>query len=278
MFDKSDYLNIEIPDELDAIVDGAILEGKRQRKGGGTAGFFKKTAATAAALVISFVTLLNVSPTLAQAAYQIPVLGDLCRVVTFREYHFEDDAKYVDAKIPQVENTGKSDLEERVNLETQKKIDECIKENEEVAESYYKAFVETGGNPEDFKPVGITVDYDIKSIDEEYVSFVIYQYGTAFNAYNHEIYYNLDLESGKNLTLKDWLGNDYREIAVTSIESTISQWSEEQKAMLWDDLSIIDHISEDTDFYINDEGKAVVVFERYEIAVGAAGSLEFTIQ
>lgn len=278
MFDKSDYINIEIPDELDAIVNGAISEGKRLRKGCGVSVFFKKAAITAAALAISFVTLLNVSPTLAHAVYQIPVLGDLCRVVTFREYHFEDETKYIDAKIPKIENTGKSDLEERVNLEIQKKIDECIKENEAAAESYYKAFVETGGDPEDFTPVGITVDYDIKNICEEYVSFVIYQYETAFNAYNHEIYYNLDLESGKNLTLKDWLGNDYREIAAASIESTIAQWSDEQKAMLWDDLAIIDLISEQTNFYINEDGNAVVVFARYEAAVGAAGALEFTIQ
>lgn len=278
MFDKTDYFNIEIPDELDAIVNGAILEGKRQRVNSGASSFFKKTAVTVAALAISFITLLNVSPTFAHAAYQIPVLGDLCRIITFREYHFEDETQYIDAKIPKLENTGKSDLEERVNLEIQKKINDCIEENEAVARDYYSAFVETGGNPEDFMPVGITVDYDIKCINNEYVSFVIYQYETAFNAYNHEIYYNLDLESGKNLTLRDWLGNDYREIAAESIENTIAKWSDEQKAMLWDDLTISDLISEQTNFYINEDGNAVVVFAPYEAAVGATGALEFTIQ
>ena len=278
MIDKSDYKNIEIPGELDDVVNLAIMEGKRLRKNYKTIIVFKKLAATAAVFVFIFVTLLNLSPTVAYAAYQIPVLGDLCRIVTFREYHFEDNIKYIDAKISQIENTGKSDLEKRVNLEIQKKINDCITENEAVAKDYYEAFIETGGKPEDFIPVGITVDYEIKCVNEKYTSFVISQYETAFKAYNHEIYYNIDLQSGRVLTLKDWYGNDYRKIVADSIQTTIASWTDEQKEMLWDNISIIDLISENTDFYINQDNEVVVVFAQYEVAYGAAGTLEFKIQ
>lgn len=278
MIDKSDYRNIEIPDALDDVVNSAILEGRRGNRRNRIISVFKKTGAIAAVFAVSVTVLLNISPKVAHAAYQIPVIGNLCRIVTFREYHFEDTIKYIDAKIPQMENTGKSDLEKRVNLEIRKKINDCITENEEAARGYYEAFIETGGKPEDFIPVGITVDYDIKCINEKYVSFVISQYETAFNAYNHELYYNLDLESGREFTLKDWFGNDYREIVAESIERTISGWTEEQKEMLWQDISLIDLISEDTSFYINEANQIVVVFARYEAAYGAAGALEFTIQ
>lgn len=278
MIDKSDYKNIEIPDELDAVINGAILEGKRRNRNDRMIRVFKKASVTAAVFVVSFIALLNLSPTAAYAAYQIPVIGDLCRIVTFREYHLEDDIKYIDAKIPQIENTGKSDLEKRVNLEIQKKINDCITENEKMAKEYYKAFIETGGKPEDFIPVGITVNYDIKCINEKYVSFVISQYETAFHAYNHEIYYNLDLESGRIFTLKDWYGNDYKKIVSESIENTIAGWSDEKKEMLWSDISMIDLISEDTDFYIDQDDQIVVVFAPYELAYGAAGALEFVIQ
>ena len=278
MIDKSEYRNIEIPDELDMVVNSAILEGKRLHRKNKVINIFKKMGATAAVFVFGFIALLNISPTVAHAAYQIPVIGDLCRIVTFREYHFEDDIKYIDAKIPQIENTGKSDLEKKVNLEIQKKINDCIAENEEMAKGYYEAFIETGGKPEDFTPIGITVDYEIKCINEKYASSVISQYETAFNAYNHEIYYNIDLESGRIFTLKDWFGDDYKEIVSASIENTISEWSDEQKEMLWDNLSIKDLISENTDFYLNQNNQIVVVFERYEAAYGAAGSLEFIIR
>lgn len=278
MIDKSDYKNIEIPDELDAVINGAILEGKRRNRNDRMIRVFKKASVTAAVFAVSFIALLNLSPTAAYAAYQIPVIGDLCRIVTFREYHLEDDIKYIDAKIPQIENTGKSDLEKRVNLEIQKKINDCITENEKMAKEYYEAFIETGGKPEDFIPVGITVNYDIKCINEKYVSFVISQYETAFHAYNHEIYYNLDLESGRVFTLKDWYGNDYKKIVSESIENTIAGWSDEKKEMLWSDISMIDLISEDTDFYIDQDDQIVVVFAPYELAYGAAGALEFVIQ
>ena len=147
-----------------------------------------------------------------------------------------------------------------------------------MAKEYYEAFIETGGKPEDFIPIGITVEYDVKCINDRYASFVISQYETAFNAYNHEIYYNIDLERGRILTLKDWFGNDYRNIVSESIENVINSWSDEQKKILWDDLSVIDLISENTDFYINQDGRIVVVFPKYEAAYGAAGALEFTIQ
>lgn len=278
MIDKSEYKNIEIPNELDDVVNSAILEGKRLRKNNRVLNILKKAGAAAAVFAVSFIALLNISPAVARAAYQIPVIGDLCRIVTFREYHFEDEIKYIDVKIPKIKINGKSDLEKRVNLEIQKKINDCIAENEQVAKEYYEAFVETGGKPEDFIPVGITVDYDIKCINEKYASFVISQYETAFNAYNHEFYYNIDLQSGRVLTLKDWYGNDYKNIVADSIESTIASWTDEQKEMLWDDISIIDLISENTDFYINEDHQIVVVFAQYEAAYGAAGKLEFTIQ
>ena len=36
-------------------------------------------------------------------------------------------------------------------------------------------------------------------------------------------------------------------------------------------------VDQDTDFYLNEAGNPVVVFPRYAIAAGAAGSVEFEI-
>lgn len=278
MIDKSDYRNIEIPDELDAVVEAAVSEGKYLHRKSKLKNILKKTGVMAAVFAVCVISLLNISPVFAQAAYKVPVIGDLCRIVTFREYHLEDQIKYIDVKIPKIESTGNSELEKRVNLEIQKKINDCIEENEKVAQEYYEAFVETGGKPEEFTPVGIIVDYEIKSANENYVSFVISQYETAFHAYNYDFYYNVDLETGRIFTLKDWYGNDYRKIVADNIEQTIAGWSDEQKEVLWDDLSILDLIDENTDFNINQDGQMVIVFSQYEVAYGAAGVMEFVIQ
>ena len=110
------------------------------------------------------------------------------------------------------------------------------------------------------------------------MSFVVSQRETRFAAYNCDLYYNIDLESGRVITLRDWFGPDYRQIVAERIEAAIAGWSEKQRSLLWEDLSVIDLISEDTDFYLNQDGQIVVVFEKYEAACGAAGNLEFMIQ
>lgn len=295
MLDNKEYQMIEIPEELSDVVNRAIFEGKsqRQEKKGRSVRQnrnrwgYRGMGIAAAALFGSMILLLNTSSAFAQAVSEIPIIGNLCRIVTFREYRVEDEIRYIDAKIPQMESSlaseesgdnGIKELEERVNLEIQKKIAERIALNEEVAREYYDAFIATGGKPEDFIPVGITVDYEIKCINPQHVSFVIYQYETAFHAYNQEIYYNIDMENGRILTLKDWFGEDYRQIVADSIEKTLEGWTQEQKECLWEDLSFAEVVNENTDFYLNEDGCVVVVFPKYEVAIGAAGAMEFVIE
>lgn len=275
MIDKSNYDNIRIPNKLDSVVHSAIDEALSSKK---RFTVLKKVLCTAAALFAAAVSMLNLSPSFAQAVSSIPVISDLCSVFTFREYHFEDDIKYIDVKIPQISNTGKSELEKRVNLEIQKVINDCVEENEARAKEYYDAFVATGGDPEDFHPVGILVDYEVKSVNEDYVSFVVWECESAFSTYTQYFYYNIDLENGAVITLKDYFGSDYREKVTQSVEKSIAEWDEDEKYIFFDDISIYDLINENRSFYINEEGKIVVVFDKYEIACGAAGVLEFVIE
>lgn len=277
MVDRKGYEQIQIPEELNEVVQGAIAEGLSSRRRHGGLFILKWAGSIAAVLMLLVVTMMNVSPAFASAACELPVVGGLCRVLLFRDYHIQDDIKYIDAEIPQIENTGKTELEARVNLEIQEAVNACLQESEARAKEYFDAFVATGGDPKQFTPLGITVDYEVKHISPQYVSFVVRQYETAFSAYNQYFYYNLDLETGRQLTLRDWLGNDYRQIAAESMEKTIAGWSQEQRSQLWDDLSVIDLISENTDFYLNEDGQAVVVIGRYEAACGSAGRLEFVI-
>ena len=55
-------------------------------------------AAAAAALVI----LPNTSASVAYAMSQVPVLSRLVEVVTFRDYHYEDDRNSADIQVPEV--------------------------------------------------------------------------------------------------------------------------------------------------------------------------------
>lgn len=273
---KSKYDKLEIPKELSSVVDDAIEIGlKTEMK---KMKIYKKVIGIAAVIVMTFVLPINIIPSYAKAVQQIPIIGEIAKIFTFREYHFEDDIKYVDVKIPEFVYKGKTQLEKRVNQEISKIINEEVKNAENHAKEYYEAFVATGGNPKDFIPIGINIDYDIKNITEDVASFVITKNETLASAYFVEYFYNIDMESGRYLTLKDWLGNDYKEKVVQNIKNTISSWSKEQKELLLEDINIEDLINENTNFYINEQNQVVVVFEKYEVAAGAAGRLEFLIE
>jgi len=275
MIDKNSYHNIDIPSELSYVVNHAIKKGLNQKQH--MKYTFLKKCVVATVSILCFIVFLNTSQSFATVIYKIPFVGQLCRIVTFREEHVEDNIQYIDVKIPKIDNTGKTEIEKRVNLEIQKTTNQLLEDTTIRAKQYYEAFVETGGNPKEYIPLGVTLDYDIKCINQNYVSFIISYYETKFSAYNRQYFYNIDIETGQIITLKDWFGTQYKQIVANSIEKEIATWNEDQKKLLWDDLEFTNLITENTDFYINTDSNVVIVFPKYEIAAGSAGSLEFRI-
>lgn len=272
---KKKYNSIEIPESLSDSVDEAISIGYKNKKH--TTKVRKSIASIAAVFCFVFVTLLNTNQAFASTMGEVPVLGKLFKVFTFQEYNIEDKTKIINVKIPHIENTGNSDLEKRVNLEISKIINDEVKQAEIRAEEYYQAFLETGGKEEDFMRIEVEVDYEIKSINEKYASFLIWKFETLASAYQEMYFYNIDLESGKIITLKDIYGSNYKDIVSTEINKQISTWDEEKKFYLFEDENIADLITTNRSFYINKNNEIVVVFNKYEIAAGAAGIIEFTI-
>lgn len=109
------------------------------------------------------------------------------------------------------------------------------------------------------------------------VSLHITHYETSFTAYQTDYYYTVDLDGEQVLTLKDWFGDNYRQIVADSIRASLSQWSQKQQHQLLPNLDLDSLITEDRSFYLNEQGQAVVVFDKYELANGAAGRPEFVI-
>ena len=107
MIDKTGYEKIKIPGELEMVVQEAIVEGLSERRKGNW--YSRIKGVVPAVLLLCIVSALNLSPTFAATACELPVVGNLCRVFLFQEYHSEDVFKYVEAKIPQIENTGKTE-------------------------------------------------------------------------------------------------------------------------------------------------------------------------
>ena len=222
--------------------------------------------------------LVNASPAFARAVSAVPVLGSLARVVTVSEYTLDTRDQLIDVRLPALDLPENTDLEQRVNTEIRTRIDQVLQQAEDRARLVRDAYVETGGDVEDFIPVVIDVDYDIKCQNGQYLSFLLLETETRAAAYTEVYAYNIDLEAGRELTLRDVLGPDYVELANAAVRVGIAaQEAADPEADFFHDQFGFTSISEDQLFYLNENGEPVVVFEKYAIAPGYMGMPEFTV-
>ena len=281
---KEQYDNIPIPDDLSLRVQQAIAESREKQpkperlwvsrtiRGVGTA---------AAAACVLFTVALNTVPAFAAEVSQLPVLGPLARVLTFRSYETEQDEIAVSVEIPSIE-VIRQDTGTEVDAVNQEILNRC-REYEETAlaraEAYRTAFLETGGTLEQWAQhnIRITVGYEIKHQDGKYLSFVISGSENWSNANPEVRYYNLDLNTGAYVTLRDLLGDNYETLANESIRQQIRERETAGEVFFPEDMGGFTGITEYTKFYINANHNPVVVFEKYEIANGSAGEIEFEI-
>lgn len=236
----------------------------------------KTTGLIAACAVFCFTAGLNISPTFATDMQANPVLGGISRVLTFRSYEVSDGDKNISAEIPQV-NVGEEGYSKEVNEEIQKIVADYEAKAAEDIEAYKEAFLATGGTEEEFeaKNIKVNVDYEVKSETADTLSLVL----TGYEDWNASTvvteYYNINLKDNSEITLEDLLGPDYINIANESIKAQIAA---DSSGLYFDEeMGGFTTITPETNFYINEAGNPVIVFQKYEIAAGAAGMPEFEI-
>lgn len=280
---KNTYEDLEIPEELNEVVQNAIRKTPRKKKGN----IYKISFSLATAAVLALTVGLNTSESFAMEAQQLPIIGSIAKVLTIRSYENEDEDKKVEVEIPAVveEIQGDTAVTNKivdVNAQIQRISDEYVIEAQKRADEYKQAFLETGGTEEEWKEhdIQIKVDYEIKSETDRYLSFVLYGTESWTGAYAEAHYYNLDLQTGEPVTLKGILGEDYIQIANESISKQMEERLAADKDLTYFDESMdgFQTITDDTKFYLNKEGKPVIVFAKYEIAPGAFGAQEFEIK
>ena len=273
---RARYQAQETPEELSLAVRAAIREGDRLRK---HRQVLRRSLATALASCACFVLLVNGSPSFAQAVYEVPVLGSLARIFTVTEYTINDKERVIDVRLPALENTGHTDLEQQINQEISTRIQAVIDAAEARARETKEAYVATGGDPDDYMPVIIDVDYEVKCQNEQYLSFVVTETETRASAYTEFYTYNIDLETGKELSLRDLLGPNWMETVNAQVAEQIAERAQDPDNIYWtEEQGGFQGIEEDQPFYLNADGLPVVVFEKYEIAPGSMGSQEFVIR
>ena len=276
---KKTYDSIEIPQELDYTVNKAIHK-KDLYKKNYVVILTKRATATLATTFALFVVLLNTNESFARAMGDVPIIGSLAEVFTVREYREENDTDLIEAKIPAIKNTGNEDLEDRINYEISSKINEVLEEARARAEEYKEAVLSTGGTMDDYIPTKINVDYKITYQDDKIISFVITKSESSASAYQEQYFYNIDIQNGKELNLRDVLGEDYKKIVDEEVNKQIRERMEKNEENIYftaEEGGFSGIENEYQDFYIDENKKATVVFQKYEIAPGYMGIRNFEI-
>lgn len=268
---KMEYEEIPIPEELNDRVQAGIRQGRANR----ARRIWKRRLGTVAACFVVVVGALNLSPTVAAAAADVPVLGGLFQVLTVRSFTDENEDRTVEVEQPGL--TG-SDFAAQIDAEIQERVDAKIAEGEQLIAEYKDAFFATGGTQEDWERHDnqVSVTYEIKSQTDTTVSFVVDSYVSIAGAYQEQAYYNLDLANGKELTLADVLGADWVDICNESIKAQMAA-AEDPSVYFDESMGGFTTVDETTQFYLNGDGAPVVVFAPYTVAIGAMGTVEFEI-
>ena len=268
------YENTPIPQELDQRVRAGIQQGRKNRR--------QRTVRrwlSAAACFAVLVAALNVSPTIAKAAAEVPVLGGLFRVMTFISYDASDGGINYVVSVPRLESDA--DLAGQVNAAIRQRVDAHTARARQDWADYKEAFFATGGTEEEWgdREMDVFVGYEVMSQTDTRVSFVVTLAEGWVSSMEERYYYNLDLAEDRVLTLQDVLGEDWVEICNASIQEQIAASVDEEGFSYFfaPEDGGFTTVDGDTGFYIREDGTVVVAFPRYSIAAGAAGIPEFPI-
>ena len=275
---KRQYDETEIPDELSDRIQSEIGKATQKRK---KLIVFRRRiqrgTTAAAAAVIVFTAALNTNTAFAETAGNLPVIGTVARVLTFRSYETEQEDMKISVEIPSIEMISEDfqGLEQSVNEEILRLCEQYANEAKVRAEEYRQAFLDTGGTEEEWAAhnIEIRVWYEVKAQTEKYLSLAIIGTENWSSAYNETRYYNFDLEKGSMVTLQDMLGENFKETANSQIRAQMEERRKEGTVF----FDGFEGINENTPFYLNEEGNPVIVFEAYEIAPGSEGQQEFVI-
>lgn len=270
---KENYNNIEIPKELDDVINDAFNESENKKLENNKKDWrrnmknTKKWYASAAAVGLIIVSV-NASSTFAKSLENIPVIGNIIRVVNFNNYRIDKDGMDVSISLPEVSSDSK-DLEYKLNKEFEKEGKEAYKKYEaEVAE------LEKEG-----KTTHKSAEMWTESIAEndKTLSVAIYNTEIEASASTSRKIYNIDKKDKTILTLEGMFGNnDYVDVLSKNILSQMKERTKKDS----NDVYFVDNtfkIKKEQPFYINDKGELVICFDEYEVAPGSAGLVEFVI-
>ena len=228
-------------------------------------------AAAACFIFITLFLLPNVSVAYAQALEQIPVIGDIVQVVTIRNYFYADDKHEMGIDVPQIEGED-SEAVDYINKDVSELTTALVNQ-------FYKDLEITGNNGYG----SIHVDYEATTNTDRWFTLKLSVSETTASSNTYFEFYHIDKKQGKIVELGDLFNTDkFSDILVAEIKMQMQeQMANDENISYWINNSGIGEefatVSADHNFYWNENGDLVIIFDEYEVGPGSMGTPEFVI-
>jgi hypothetical protein len=274
---KNEYLDVPIPKELDFVVKKAL-------KDSGVNVVNKKSnfkrmriAAASIAATVAIITVgVNSSPALALTLSKAPVVGGIVKVLTFREYTVNEDKYQADIKVPSIQGLNNKALENSLN-------EKYLTENKKLYEGFMADMENLKKNQGGH--IGINSGYRVKTDTERILSVENFTFSTV-NSLSKNGFVTIDKKNEILITLPSLFKDpSYVDIISENIKKQmIEQNKADKNKFYWVEgidqngtMELFEKISDDQSFYINKENKLIICFEKFEVAPGYMGNVEFVI-
>ena len=232
----------------------------------------------AAAASLALIALPNTSSNVAYAMGKIPVLGGFFRLVTVREFQYEDDKKSAEIKVDQITMDNSSD--NKASDKEERSVDEINKEIQKFTEQWEQEFKK---NLEKDGYEDMTISSEPVATTDDYFTVKLTAAQTMASGYEEQRYYTIDLRTGERVKLSDLFraGADYQTKLTQIIEGKMREEmkADEGKKYFVDDeeVNLKDEVT-NAQFYVNPEGVIVLSFNECSVAPAYMRVVQFEVR
>ena len=269
---RNEYENIEIPDELEFLVRTTIKEQEKKMK---RKNIINKSVIAAAVAGVVFVGSINLSSEISYALSEVPVLGSIVRVLTFKTFELKDNNFDAELKTPAIEGLD-SNLEAILN-------EKYLDENQKLYDDFMKEIDELKKADMEEAHMGIASGYEVKTDTDKLLVIGRYVVNTAGSSSTTIKYDTIDKQNKLLITLPSLFKDEaYIDIISENIKAQMKEQMKDENNVYWlEDEMMGDEnfskIDKNQSFYITKDNQLVIAFDKYEVAPGYMGNPEFII-
>lgn len=277
---KKEYMGVKAPQKGKEKVINAMEKAIKDKNRKKTI-LFRKRLTAAAAVVAVAIILPNTNASVAMAMENIPVIGGLFKVVTFRNYEYDDGHRSAKVDVPQLAMEESPDMAAPQAMAGIDELNKNVEDYTNMLIEKFEAEAETIG--EGYQ--GLDITYDVVMDTADWFTLKIDVLETQASGYEQHKYYHIDKRTGNIATLKDlFIDNaDYISPISEEIKRQMREnMTKDENLIYFLDSEITPEedfvqIQPEQNFYFNENGDIVIAFDEYEVAPGYMGSLEFVI-